>query len=97
MASFHSRLCTGALAVCTPANNLAGGVARCWASACAAAAQMAGCFGFTTAEGSDTTLVFGFTILTKPLSNNVSEPGNIALFSLALLGPAVTRRRYSMR
>ena len=72
-------------------------------SACAAvhavnsAASATGCFGFTTPEGGDTTLAFGFTISTLPLSNNVPEPGTIALFGLALLGLAVTRRRYWMR
>ena len=70
-------------------------------SACAAvnavnsAAPATGCFGFTTVEGADTTLAFGFTVSTLPLS--VPEPGTIALFGLALLGLAVTRRRTWMR
>lgn len=55
------------------------------------AAKDKGCFGFTTPEGKDTALAFGFTISTLPLS--VPESGTIALFGLALLGLAVTRRR----
>ncbi|MEO6973760.1 MAG: THxN family PEP-CTERM protein [Rhodoferax sp.] len=72
-------------------------------SACAAVnavnsgAPATGCFGFTTQEGAATTLAFGFTVSTLPLSNNVPEPGTIALFGLALLGLAVTRRRTWMR
>ncbi|MDR3453763.1 MAG: THxN family PEP-CTERM protein [Rhodoferax sp.] len=70
-------------------------------SACAAvhavnsAAPATGCFGFTTPEGQDTTLAFGFTISTQPLS--VPEPGTIALVGLALLGLAVARRHSWMR
>ena len=72
-------------------------------SACAAvhavnsAAPATQCFGFTTPEGKDTTLAFGFTISTLPLSLSVPEPRTIALFGLALLGLAITRRRSAMR
>ena len=70
-------------------------------SACAAvhavnsAAPATGCFGFTTPENATTTLTFGFTISTLPLS--VPEPGTIALVGLALLGLAVARRRIQVR
>ena len=70
-------------------------------SACAAvhavnsAAPATGCFGFTTPEDATTTLTFGFTISTLPLS--VPEPGTIALVGLALLGLAVARRRIQVR
>ena len=60
-------------------------------------APASGCLGFTTQENKTTKLAFGFTISTVPVSNNVPEPGSIALFGVALLGLAVTRRRYRMR
>ena len=62
-------------------------------SACAAAGRPSGCIGFTTPEGGDTTLAFGFTISTNPLQ--VPEPGILALFGIGLMGLFVRRRRGS--
>lgn len=60
---------------------------------CTAAGQPAGCFGFTTAEGQATTMAFGFTISTLPLSTTVAEPSVLALAGLALFGMGALRVR----
>ena len=66
-------------------------------STCAAAhaanpaAPATNCLGFTTPEGAATTLAFGYTISTLPLS--IPEPGTVALVGLALLGVGASRRR----
>lgn len=62
-------------------------------SVCAAAGQGSGCIGFTTPEGEDTTLAFGFTISANPLQ--VPEPGILALFGIALMGLFGWRRQQS--
>jgi hypothetical protein len=48
------------------------------------------CTGFTTPETNDTTLTFGFTVSTTPLS--VPEPASVALTGLALALLAVRKR-----
>jgi hypothetical protein len=58
---------------------------------CAAANAGAGCIGFTTPEGQSTSLRFGFTISSQPLS--VPEPGLLALLGIGLLGAAGSRCR----
>ena len=60
-------------------------------SACEAAGQAAGCLGFTTIEGQNTTLAFGFTISTQELQ--IPEPGVLALLGLGLIGVFSLRRR----
>lgn len=60
-------------------------------SACGAANQQAGCIGFTTIEGQENTLAFGFTISTQPLQ--VPEPGMLALFGVGLMSLVFLRRR----
>lgn len=59
--------------------------------ACTAAGAGIGCLGFTTPEGADTTLAFGFTISTNRIE--IPEPGSMALIGLALLGLGATGRR----
>lgn len=60
-------------------------------TACIAAGEAAGCFGFTTPEGQETTLAFGFTISTMPLQ--IPEPGILALLGIGLIGAFSLRRR----
>lgn len=49
------------------------------------------CVGFTTPENQDTTLAFGFTISTRPLS--IPEPNVLALAGLAFLAAAWARKQ----
>ena len=62
-------------------------------SVCSAAGQANGCIGFTTPEGQATTLAFGFTISTQPLTITVPEPGSLLLLGLGLVSLGVTRMR----
>ncbi len=65
------------------------------AGVCAAADAGSGCVGFTTPENANTTLRFGFTISSEPLS--VPEPGILGLLGLGLLGAFVSRRQSSRK
>ena len=72
----------------------AGGVLSVLPNAlCTAAGQAAGCFGFTTPENQSTSLAFGFTISTLPLTTTVAEPSVLALAGLALFGMGALRVR----
>lgn len=62
---------------------------------CGAAGRPNGCFGFTTVERENTKLSFGLTISTVPITNDVPEPGSLALFGLALAGVGFASRRRS--
>ena len=62
---------------------------------CAAAGADAGCVGFTTIEGQDTTIRFGFSISSEPVAarQSVPEPGSLALLTMALAAAGMLRRR----
>jgi hypothetical protein len=64
---------------------------------CAAAGASAGCVGFTTVEGQDTTVRFGFAITAEPIRVHdptpAPEPGVLALLGAALGAATLTRRR----
>lgn len=62
-------------------------------AACSAAGVASGCIGFTTQEGKNTSLQFGFVITARP--QDVPEPAAIALFGSGLMamGFGLKRRR----
>ena len=64
------------------------------AAACAVAGAEAGCLGFQTIEGQETTAQFGFFINAEQL--DVSAPGTIGVLALGLLGLGLTSRRRQM-
>ena len=56
-------------------------------AACGAAGAPTGCIGFTTPEGLDTTVRFGFLVTSTPISvpdSGVPEPDSLALMGIAL-------------
>lgn len=61
------------------------------AAECAATGAGPGCFGFTTVEGQDTTIQFGFAITSERVG--IPEPEILGLFGLSLLGLVAARRR----
>jgi hypothetical protein len=61
------------------------------AAACADAGAAPNCIGFTTVEGQNTTIRFGFAITAQPIS--IPEPGTLALLGGSLFGLAALRRR----
>ncbi len=61
------------------------------AAECAASGAGPGCFGFTTVEGQDTTIQFGFAITSERVG--IPEPEMLGLFGLSLLGLVAARRR----
>ena len=66
-------------------------------SECATAGAISGCVGFTTVEGQDTTIRFGFTVSAEPLrlpDLPVPEPGVLALVASALAAARVVRRAH---
>lgn len=65
---------------------------------CATAGAGAGCVGFTTVEGQDTTIRFGFSVSAPvgDLQQSVPEPGSTALVALALASAALAFRRRAM-
>lgn len=62
-------------------------------AACAAAGAANGCIGFSTPEGQSTALAFGFTISTEQFSQQVPEPGILALLGIGLAAGAFSARR----
>ena len=62
---------------------------------CAAAGANAGCVGFTTIEGQNTTVQFGFAVTGEPITvpQTVPEPGSLALIGLTLAAAASMYRR----
>ena len=60
---------------------------------CAAAGADPNCVGFTTVEGEDTTIRFGFAITQREIT--IPEPGSLALFGAALgvMGTLYRRRK----
>ena len=70
---------------------VAGSLPTLGGDVCGAAGADPNCVGFTTVEGQDTSIQFGFTITSKPLFD-VPEPGVLALFGIALLGGFAQRR-----
>jgi len=65
-------------------------------SACAAANASPGCVGFTTVEGTDTTVRFGFSITGEPITVttlDVPQPATLTLAGLGLATIRLARRR----